>query len=59
LKERPRTCHPEKTDRSIPLRRFAYLDEIADAVAFLRGPDSRFISGPVLRVDGGEQLIPS
>ena len=30
--------------------------EIADAVAFLAGPDSRFISGQVLRVDGGLSL---
>jgi 2-hydroxycyclohexanecarboxyl-CoA dehydrogenase len=38
--------------------RYGEPDEIADAVAFLAGPRSRFINGQVLRVDGGETLFP-
>jgi NAD(P)-dependent dehydrogenase (short-subunit alcohol dehydrogenase family) len=40
------------------LDRYATTGEIADAVAFLAGPRSRFISGQVLRVDGGAGLYP-
>jgi 3-oxoacyl-[acyl-carrier protein] reductase len=38
------------------LRRYATAAEIADAVAFLAGDQSRFISGQVLRVDGAAGL---
>jgi NAD(P)-dependent dehydrogenase (short-subunit alcohol dehydrogenase family) len=38
------------------LRRYATAAEIADAVAFLVGDQARFISGQVLRVDGGAGL---
>ena len=38
--------------------RYAEPDEIADAVAFLAGPRSKFINGQVLRVDGGLTLFP-
>jgi NAD(P)-dependent dehydrogenase (short-subunit alcohol dehydrogenase family) len=40
------------------LIRYAEPDEIADAVAFLAGPHSKFINGQVLRVDGGITLYP-
>ncbi len=40
------------------LVRYAEPTEIADAVAFLAGPRSRFVNGQVLRVDGGETLFP-
>ena len=40
------------------LDRYAEPDEIADAVAFLAGPRSKFINGQVLRVDGGLSLFP-
>jgi 3-oxoacyl-[acyl-carrier protein] reductase len=40
------------------LDRYADPEEIADAVAFLAGPQSRFIHGQVLRVDGGLTLFP-
>jgi 3-oxoacyl-[acyl-carrier protein] reductase len=38
------------------LRRYATAAEIADAVGFLAGDQSRFISGQVLRVDGAAGL---
>jgi 3-oxoacyl-[acyl-carrier protein] reductase len=37
----------------IPKHRYATADEIAGAVAFLVGPDAAYITGSVLRVDGG------
>ena len=40
------------------LVRYAEATEIADAVAFLASPRSKFINGQVLRVDGGETPFP-
>jgi 3-oxoacyl-[acyl-carrier protein] reductase len=37
----------------IPLRRFGQAEEVAEAVAFLVGPGSKYITGHVLTVDGG------
>jgi meso-butanediol dehydrogenase/(S,S)-butanediol dehydrogenase/diacetyl reductase len=37
----------------IPLGRAAEPEEIADVIAFLAGPDARFVTGVVLPVDGG------
>lgn len=37
----------------IPLGRFGETEEVADAVAFLVSPASRYITGNVLSVDGG------
>ena len=37
----------------IPLGRLAEPEEIADAVLFLSGPSSRFVTGQILYVDGG------
>ena len=39
------------------LVRYAEAAEIADAVAFLASPRSKFINGQALRVDGGETLF--
>jgi 3-oxoacyl-[acyl-carrier protein] reductase len=41
---------------AIPLGRIAQPDDIADVVAFLCGPQSRWVTGQVLAVDGGGSL---
>jgi 2-hydroxycyclohexanecarboxyl-CoA dehydrogenase len=57
--EATRVVDPEKMDSSIKsLIRYGEPEEMADAVAFLAGPRSKYISGQVLRVDGGETLFP-
>ncbi len=38
---------------SIPLRRLATPEEVADAVLFLSSPESSYVTGAVLPVDGG------
>jgi NAD(P)-dependent dehydrogenase (short-subunit alcohol dehydrogenase family) len=54
-----RVVDPEKMDSSgKSFVRYAEPAEIADAVAFLAGPRSKFINGQVLRVDGGLTLFP-
>ena len=47
----------EMVRRSIPLRRFAEPDDIANAVGFLVGPLSTYITGQILSVDGGTALV--
>jgi 3-oxoacyl-[acyl-carrier protein] reductase len=47
---------PSETE-GVSLERYAKPSEIADAVAFLASPKSGFISGQVLRVDGGMTLF--
>lgn len=51
-----RTTDPVMMEEGPSLDRYAMPSEIADAVAFLAGPDSRFVSGQVIRVDGGAGL---
>ena len=53
-----RKVDPEKMVVGRSLVRYAEPAEIADAVAFLAGPRSKFINGQVLRVDGGLTLFP-
>ncbi|TNC73265.1 SDR family NAD(P)-dependent oxidoreductase [Rubellimicrobium roseum] len=53
-----RKTDPAMMDTNDSLIRYADPEEIADAVAFLAGPQSRFIHGQVLRVDGGLTLFP-
>jgi NAD(P)-dependent dehydrogenase (short-subunit alcohol dehydrogenase family) len=50
---------PEAVDRItniVPLRRWGTPAEVADAVAFLAAPQSGFITGEILTVDGGARL---
>ncbi|MCX5520838.1 SDR family oxidoreductase [Kaistia defluvii] len=54
-----RVVDPVKMDSSgKSFNRYAEPSEIADAVAFLAGPGSKFINGQVIRVDGGLTLFP-
>ena len=42
--------------RAIPLRRLATVEDIAEAVVFLAGPRSSYVTGQILTVDGGMTL---
>jgi acetoacetyl-CoA reductase len=44
----------EKIVSSIPFRRFAQPEEIAWAIAFMLSPKSSYITGEILRVNGGQ-----
>ncbi len=48
---------PEKVKKqlldAIPMKRMASPEEIAGAILFLAGPDASYITGQVLRIDGG------
>ncbi len=49
-----RVVDPDKMNSNkVSLDRYAEPEEIADAVAFLVGPEAKFMHGQVLRVDGG------
>ncbi|MCP5538562.1 MAG: 3-oxoacyl-ACP reductase FabG [Akkermansiaceae bacterium] len=39
--------------RGIPMRRFGKAEEVAAAVRFLAGPEAGYITGAVLKIDGG------
>lgn len=45
-----------KAAEAIPLRRVAEPDDIAGVIAFLLGPDARYLTGQVIAVDGGLTL---
>ena len=50
---------PEAVERitaMVPMHRWGTPEEVADAVAFLAAPQSGFITGEVLTVDGGARL---
>jgi len=46
----------EALAKAIPFRRFGKPQEVADAVAFLAGPRSDYITGQILSVSGGLTL---
>jgi 3-oxoacyl-[acyl-carrier protein] reductase len=53
-----RQTDPEMVKDGTSLERYANPAEIADAVAFLASDQASFISGQVLRIDGGVTLFP-
>ncbi len=46
----------ERITNTVPSRRWGTPEEVADAVAFLAAPQTGFITGEVLTVDGGARL---
>ncbi len=54
-----RPVDPERLAEGGTLDRIALVDEVARAVALFAGPMGDFITGQVLRVDGGSQLWPA
>ena len=51
-RENPEAYRAER-EGQIPLRRLATPEEIADAILFMASPESSYITGAVLPVDGG------
>ena len=45
------------TEKLIPMGRVGQSDELAAAIAFLAGPDSSYITGAALPVDGGRSAV--
>ena len=45
--------------REGPLTRYGWPEEVAKAVEFLITEDGSYITGQVLRIDGGAQIFPS
>jgi len=51
--------HAARAQASIPLRRYGHVDEIGQAAVFLASPLASYITGTVLSVDGGSNLVGS
>ncbi len=54
-----RPTRDERKVREGPLTRYGWPEEVAKAVEFLVTEDGSYITGQVLRIDGGMQLFPS
>lgn len=54
--DRPRFPADRRPD--VPLGRMGTADEVAGAICYLLGPDSSYVTGAVLRVDGGRTVMP-
>lgn len=54
-----RPTRDERKVRDGALTRYGWPEEVARAVEFLVTPDSSYITGQVLRTDGGAQLFPA
>lgn len=54
-----RQADPNKLMEGGTLDRIALVDEVARVIRFFAGPDGAFVSGQVLRVDGGSQIWPA
>jgi 3-oxoacyl-[acyl-carrier protein] reductase len=56
----PESVHPSIPNslaERMPLRRIGTPDDVAGAVSFLVGPDSDFITGTVLEIHGGADIV--
>ncbi len=54
-----RPTREERMVREGPLTRYGWPEEVAKAVEFLVTEDGSYITGQVLRIDGGAQIFPS